>query len=74
MVQKLLIMERDTEDGLQDAIEKNILQADNSSRISAISVLESQYGSRTIMKAWIIVEVPENKDRLYDLAAGFEST
>lgn len=73
MVQKLLVMERDTEEQLQDAINHNILQSDNNSRISALSVHEGPYGSRTVFKAWIIVEVPENKEKLYEMAAGFES-
>lgn len=73
MVQKLLVMERDTEEQLQDAINYNILQADNNSRISALSVHEGSYGARIVFKAWIVVEVPENKEKLYEMAAGFES-
>ena len=78
MVQKLLVMERDTEEQLQDAINHNILQADNNSRISAISVLKHTIKrpkplSTEYYKAWIIVEVPENKEKLYEMAVGFES-
>ena len=81
MTQKLLIMERDTKEELQKAIKKNVLQADNYNRISAISIVPQIRGgllnankSGKYFEAWIILEVPENKDRLYDLAAGFEST
>lgn len=68
MTQKLLVMERQDRETLINAIKKNILEADN--RISAISVNKTLLG----VEAWIILEVPENKDTLYDKAAGFEST
>lgn len=85
MTQKLLVMERDTKDELQEAIIKNVLQRDNHNRISAISVLEQMsttyvdgnvgHINQGHFEAWIVLEVPENKDRLYDVAtaAGFES-
>jgi len=75
MVQKLLIMERDTKDELQAAIIKNVLEADSYNRISAISILEQRHiGIRpaggkykpNYFEAWIILEVPENKDSRFD--------
>ena len=68
MTQKLLVMERQDSETLMKAIKKDVLEADNNSRISAISVNKTLLG----MEAWIVLEVPENKDKLY--AAGFEST
>ncbi len=85
MTQKLLVMERDTEQGLQDVIKKDILQADNGVRISAISVVQKKvdmteknkkirldmgFSIPSYFQAWIVVEVPENKDKLYETAMG----
>ena len=69
MTQKLLVMERQDRETLMNAIKKDILEADNNSRISAISVNKTLLS----MEAWIVLEVPENKDKLYETAAGFES-
>ena len=66
MVQKLIIIERQDREALLDAIKKDILKSSN--RISAISVNKTLLG----VEAWIVLEVPENKDNLY--ALGFEST
>lgn len=78
MTQKLLVMERQDSETLMKAIKKDVLEADNNSRISAISVNKTLLG----MEAWIVLEVPENKDIFYksvsenrdNAAAGFEST
>lgn len=61
MTQKLLVMERQDSETLMKAIKKDVLEADNNSRISAISVNKTLLG----MEAWIVLEVPENKDKMY---------
>ncbi len=75
MTQKLIVMERNTKDELQEAIVNNIVESDNGMRISAISVLETkskklEYGELLLpvskhYEAWVVVEVPENNDKLY---------
>lgn len=60
MVQKLLVMERNGTEELLKAIKNDILKQSDS-RIITLSVLKTNLG----MQAWIVIEVPEIKDKLY---------
>lgn len=75
-----MVMSRDTREELMEAIKENILERDHdkhsgfsSMRITSISVLEQGNITKSY-EAWIVVEIPDNKEKLYEMAAGFEST
>lgn len=82
-MQKLIVMQRDTKEQLMEAVRKNILERSDhhsgSSRVTSLSVLEQTkfeegHATRELyFEAWVIVEVPDNKEKLYEMAAGFES-
>lgn len=83
-MQKLIVMQRDTKEQLMEAVKKNILERSDhhsgSSRVTSLSVLEQTKEGLVkanetgiYFEAWVIVEVPDNKEKLYEMAAGFES-
>lgn len=76
-MQKLIVMQRDTKEQLMEAVKKNILERSDhhsgSSRVTSLSVLEQTKEGFSYFEAWVIVEVPDNKEKLYEMAAGFES-
>lgn len=77
MTQKLLVLERDTKEELQEAIRKNILES--GLRLYSFSVIEqveyTKGGLRRLgdpkpqdryyFEAWCIIEVPDNTNRFY---------
>ena len=86
MVQKLLIIERDTKAELQKAIEKNVLQQENM-RLVSFSVLEQDteglfnanieydedgnvIDKTKYFEAWCVVAVPDKNDKFYNDVMG----
>ena len=73
-MQKLLIIERDTKDELQRAIEKNILQQKNM-RLITFSVLQTTRLNDDNMaiesnEAWCVISVPDKTDEFYNDLTG----
>lgn len=71
-MQKLLIIERDTKEELQKAIEKNVLQEKNM-RLVSFSVLEQKRVEHDFLtdiitpyyEAWCVIAVPDETDKFY---------
>ena len=73
-MQKILIIERDTKEELQRAIEKNVLQQKNM-RLVSFSVLEQiREGYKLLQpkyyEAWCVISVPDKTDEFYNDLTG----
>ena len=78
MTQKLLIMERDTKEELQEAIKKH-LDKDTKYKVIGFSVLEQKreedQGWVYYYEAWMIIDIPDENPNRYNhngLLVGFE--
>lgn len=72
-MQKLLIIQRDTKNELQRAIEKNVLQQKNM-RLVSFSVLEQEKEENDFItpyyEAWCVISVPDKTDEFYNDLTG----
>lgn len=72
-MQKILIIERDTKEELQRAIEKNVLQQKNM-RLVSFSVLENTRAADRMndwsYEAWCVISVPDKTDEFYNDLTG----